>query len=212
MILMLLGMSGYLLYDGLIGYPAKKAEYDVYWPKYQELEAKKESGDWPALAKKNGWPEKVEESNWDYKIKEQFAYAILFSAIGFVWLGFFLRNKGRKLTAQGDSLTLPDGRTVAFTEITTLDMRKWPMKGLAYFRWPGTAGKEQNGCIDDFIYTGADKVLKRLQGQFKGELIELAVEEKPTDATDAVEQEVPADKAVAADGEAPANSGGKTEP
>ena len=183
MIVMLLGMSGWFLYDGMVEYPKKKAAYDIYWPQYEALKAEGKSGEWPALAEKNGWPTTAEQSDWNYKIKEQYGYSIVVGTAGLVWLVFFLRNKGRKLLADATSLTLPDGKNAPFAAVKSLDKRKWPHKGLAYIKWTDAAGNAQTGCIDDFIFAGADKVLARLERNFKGELIELAVEEKPDTAS-----------------------------
>jgi hypothetical protein len=57
------------------------------------------------------------------------------------------------------------------------DKRKWDNKGLAY-AWYQTepGGREKRVVIDDLKFGGADRVLERLLGAFKGELIEKVAE------------------------------------
>ena len=55
MIALLLGLSAFFFYDWKVGYPKKRAEYEVYWPHYQQLvQQEKKTGDWFKLAKEKG--------------------------------------------------------------------------------------------------------------------------------------------------------------
>jgi hypothetical protein len=72
-----------------------------------------------------------------------------------------------------------------------VDKRKWDNKGLAY-AWHQTepSGREKRVVIDDLKFGGADRVLERLLGAFKGELIEKVVEAEEDGVEVANESEV----------------------
>ena len=173
MVAMLIGFSAYFFYDWKIGYPAQKAEYDAYWPVYQETSVKnKDDKAWLAKARDNGWPESPKEKDWDYKLKEQLIWGIGTGVIGLGLLAAYLRNKDRVLRADATSLTTPDGVTIPFGSVVKIDKRKWDNKALAYLWWKdGEISKKAE--IDDLVFDGAGKVLDRLMGQFHGELIDL---------------------------------------
>jgi len=185
MVAMLIGFSAYFFYDWKIGYPKQQAEYDAYWPVYQEISVKnKDDKAWLAKARDNGWPESPKEKDWDYKLKEQFIWGIGTGAIGLWLLATFLRNKGRVLKADAVSLTTPDGVTIPFASIVKIDKRKWDNKALAYLWWKdGETTKKAE--IDDLMFDGAGKVMDRLMGQFHGELIDLERAPAPETAGDA---------------------------
>ena len=103
----------------------------------------------------------------------------------------YLRNKGRVLRADGDSLTTPAGVRIPFASVTRIDKRKWDNKALAYLWWTD-GGTTKKDVIDDLVFDGAGKVLERLMGQFRGELIDLERTPAPaTEAKEASETEVP---------------------
>ncbi len=173
MVTMLIGFSAYFFYDWKIGYPKEKLKYDAYWPQYQELSVKNSDNKaWLEKARDNDWPESPKEKDWDYKLKEQFIWGIGTGLIGLALLAAYLRNKGRVLRADGESLTTPEGCRIPFASVTRIDKRKWDNKALAYLWWTdGDTSKK--AVIDDLVFDGAGKVLDRLMGQFKGELIDL---------------------------------------
>ena len=55
--------------------------------------------------------------------------------VGLGMLAAWFRNSRRKLTADHESFTTPDGRRVPFSSAFHLDKRKWDNKGLAYVRY-----------------------------------------------------------------------------
>ncbi len=181
MVAMLLGFSAYFFYDWKIGYPKQQAEYELYWPAYKEAMEKKDDKGWLARARENKWPELPKEKDWNYKLKEQFIWGVGTGIIGLALLGAYLRNKGRVLRADAESLTTPEGVRIPFASVTRIDKRKWDNKALAYLWWTDGAATKK-AVIDDLVFDGAGRVLDRLMAQFHGELIDLEREPKPAAA------------------------------
>ena len=189
MIALLLGLSAFFFYDWKVGYPKKRAEYEVYWPQYQQLvQQEKKTGDWFKLAKEKGWPEKPHEEDWNYKIREQLIFGCLTGVIGLGMLGSWFLNSRRKLTADHESFTTPDGHRVPFSSAFHLDKRKWDNKGLAYVRYKD--GNNTRKAVIDCLIHGdpAIKVLERLEANFQGELVDIVrtppAEETAPESTD----------------------------
>jgi hypothetical protein len=192
MVVMLVGFSSYFFYDWKVGYPKQKAEYDAYWPVYQELAiTNKDDKAWLARAKDNGWPESPKEKDWDYKLKEQFIWGACTGLIGLGMLIAYLRNKDRVLRADADSLTMPDGVRIPFSSVTRIDKRKWDNKALAYLSWKDGA-TPRKAVIDDLVFDGAGKVLDRLMSHFHGELIDIEREPSAPGSNASGENSVPA--------------------
>jgi hypothetical protein len=195
----------------IIGGP-KKADREI--ESYEEAHAQGEevTAAWLKMAREKGWvinPD-LKEPRWaDYaaarswpespkyhspeKIREQYYFggALTFGAVIAGLL--VLRNRNKVLVGHADHMVMPDGVRVRFDQVTCVDKRKWEHKGLAYihFRESDTS-PTRRVAIDDLMYGGAGKVLKRLLSQFKGELIEKVPDEEPVDQ-----------KAEAAGGSAP---------
>ena len=202
MIVLLLGLAIAFFYDWKIGYPKKRALYEVYWPEYVRLvQTEKKTADWFAMAREKGWPEKPHEEDWDYKIKEQLVFGILTGTAGAIMLGFYLVNSRRTLTADADSFTPPDGRRVPFASAFRLDKRKWDNKGLAYVTWRDADGADRRAVIDCLVFGDpAIRVLERLEANFHGDIIDVVREPKEAAAA----EEETGGAADAADGSADA--------
>lgn len=151
---------------------------------------------WADYAAARGWPESPKYHSPE-KIREQYYFggALVFGAVVAGLL--VLRNRNKVLTGYADHMVMPDGVRVRFDQVTCVDKRKWEHKGLAYvhFTMDDACGQEcprspqgaptRRVVIDDLMYGGAGKVLKRLLGQFKGELIEKVMDEEAVAQGDA---------------------------
>lgn len=163
-------------------------DWQIRYPKYRDAMAakealQKEKGDtageeaYFALAKEKDWPEKLDHNSKYYAdaiAGEQPISALICGLIGLAMLYFYIRTSRGTLTADGESFTTHWGKRVPFASAFRIDRRKWDHKGLAYVFYKDEAGKEQRAVIDDLIFGGANKVLERLQANFKGEVIDLA--------------------------------------
>jgi hypothetical protein len=186
----------YFIYDWQIGYPEKRdiaARREALIAEKGETEGE---AAFLALAKENDWKKPDHDSNY-YAEKiagEQPISAAVCGLVGLAMLYFYFRTSRGTLTADGESFTTHWGKRVPFASAFRIDRRKWEHKGLAYVYYKDAAGKEQRAIIDDLIFGGAQKVLDRLQANFKGEVIDLAkTEPEPSADSPAPSDSLPAD-------------------
>ena len=137
---------------------------------------------WREYSKQQGLDASPKEEPYDArKIKEQWVVfwicLVLAAAAAFI----LLRTLGRSISADAEAITTQQGRRVPYTDLKTLDLRKWETKGLAFLDYDGTAGKGRFR-IDGLTYGGfkqendepAERLMRRIRSRFSGELIEYA--------------------------------------
>lgn len=202
MFLLVAGMGGWFLYDGLVTYPKKIAiysEYEVFQEReeaYEKFRGEGRLAEWNAFAASKGWPEGEptpwrdysKEKGWPLKPDkrvpgdeiEQIYWAGGMAVLALGILGTFLLNRNRVLSADGDSFTTPSGTRIPFNAIHKIDKRKWKHKGLAYAFYKDPGGAAGKAVIDDLKYDGAERVLDRALANFEGELID-RIEDQPQD-------------------------------
>lgn len=193
----------YFIYDWKVGYPKANGIVDKQeWfekdllPSYDEAQkagkleewmVKADAEGWPKgkageppkwlqYAAVNGWPEKPKRFT-QKEVDEQLWWGLGTIAIGLVAGVVLLLNRGKVLRGESDHWVTPEGETVRYADVVRVDKRKWDNKGLAYAWYqeePG--GRERRAVIDDLKFGGADRVLERLLGSFKGELVEKVTE------------------------------------
>lgn len=148
---------------------------------------------WTEYTREKGWDAKsVEEPYSARKIAEQWVVFWICLALALGAAFFLLRTMRRAITAGPDTLTSQDGRTVAYADLKTLDLRKWDTKGLAFLDYDGPAGKGRLR-LDGLTYGGfkkengepAEQLMRRIRSKFSGEIIEYApsAPDKPPQAT-----------------------------
>jgi hypothetical protein len=136
---------------------------------------------WADYAAARGWPESPKYHS-PAKIREQYYFggALTFGAIVAGLL--VLRNRNKVLVGHADHMVMPDGVRVRYDHVTCVDKRKWEHKGLAYVHFREAEGAPtRRVTMDDLMYAGAGKVLKRLLSQFQGELIEKVPDDDAAD-------------------------------
>jgi hypothetical protein len=137
---------------------------------------------WADYAAPYGWAENPKSHSPD-KIREQYYFGaamLLGAAIAGILV---LRNHNRVLIGHRDHMVMPNGVVVRYDQATCVDKRKWDHKGLAYVHYRTAEGAPtRRATIDDLMYGGAEKVLRRLLSQFKGELIEKVPEREEAEA------------------------------
>lgn len=137
---------------------------------------------WREYSKQHGLDATPKEEPYDArKIKEQWivCWACLALAAGAAFI--LLRTLRRSIAVDGEAITTPQGRRVAFTDLKRLDLRKWETKGLAFLDYDGPSGKGRIR-IDGLTYGGfkkendepAERLMRHLRARFSGELIEYA--------------------------------------
>ncbi len=113
------------------------------------------------------------------KIREQWVVFYICLALSLAAAFVLLRTLGRSMAIDGEAFYPVEGGKVPFPDLTRLDLRKWDTKGLA-FAWAGPRRLR----IDGLTYGGfkkeedepAERLMRRLKENFKGEIIEYAPE------------------------------------
>ena len=179
MLLLVFGFSIAFFYDWHSRYPKHQQAQAEYNRLVTEKGEKDGSAAYATVAAEKDWPEKPDlHKDYDYAIKEQLVFGILTAVAGCVMLYFYIRTTRGTLTADADSFRTAAGQHVLFASAFRIDRRKWDHKGLAYVFYNDSTGKERRAVIDDLIFSGAVKVLDRLQANFQGEVIDLVKEPK----------------------------------
>lgn len=126
-----------------------------------------------------------EEAYTARKINEQWWVFWPCAALALGAAFVLLRTIRRSITVDAAAITTQDGKRVPFTELKTLDLRKWDTKGLAFIDHDGSSGKGRIR-IDGLTYGGfkkeqdqpAERLMQHIRSHFSGEIIEYtAIEE-----------------------------------
>lgn len=124
------------------------------------------------------------------KITEQWVVFGICLALTLAAAWVLFRTLGRSMAVDGEALYPPDGGKVPFADLVRLDLRKWDTKGLAFAWAGGRSPGERKIRIDGLTYGGfkkeqdepAERLMRRLKENFKGEIIEYAAEtEEPAE-------------------------------
>ncbi len=159
----------------------KPLQMNLLWDEYSE---QKELDSTP--------PEKPFDAG---KIREQIVVFYICLGLVAISLFFLLRTLRRSMSVDRKALTTVRGKVVSYKEMKTLDLRKWPNKGLAYITYDSGQGS-QRVRIDGMTYGGfkmaegepAEALMTRIRENFSGELIEYTAAEDAEIAEDAASQ------------------------
>lgn len=139
---------------------------------------------WREYTKERGMSDKSVEEPYDSrKIKEQWVVFWIALALAATAAFFLLRTIRRTITADHVAVTDQRGQRVPYTDLRTLDLRKWETKGLAFIDYDGPSGKGRLR-IDGLTYGGfkteddqpAERLMQAIKQHFSGELIEFTRE------------------------------------
>jgi len=137
---------------------------------------------WREFTKERGVNATPPEEPYDArKIQEQWIVCGICLALAAAGACVLLRTLTRSLAADAAAITTPQGLRVPYTDLQTLDLRKWETKGLAFLDYNGSAGKGRIR-IDGLTYGGfkpdngapAERLMQLIRSRFAGELIEYA--------------------------------------
>jgi len=137
---------------------------------------------WREYSKDCGLDAAPHEEPYDArKIREQWVVCWVCLALASGAAFILVRTLRRSITADDKAITTPQGRRVPYADLTTLDLRKWETKGLAFIDYDGSSGKGRIR-IDGLTYGGfktenqepAERLMRRIRAHFAGELIEYA--------------------------------------
>ena len=96
---------------------------------------------WREYSKERGLDASVEEPFDAQKIKEQWVVFGICLALTLIAAFYLLRTIRRSISADGEAVTTQQGKRVPYTDLKSLDLRKWETKGLAFIDYDGAAGK-----------------------------------------------------------------------
>lgn len=116
------------------------------------------------------------------QIRDQWVVFWICSVLALVALYFLFRTIRRTLSVDGEAITTQTGKRVPFSDLKTLDLRKWETKGLAFIDYDGAAGKGRIR-IDGLTYGGfkkendepAERLMRQIRSRFTGEIIEYSL-------------------------------------
>lgn len=156
------------------------------WPEilhdYERMKPLQWNKLWLEYSKDQGYPASPAEEPHDArKIGEQWVvfYACLTLATGAAFI--LIRTLGRSISADQEAITTQQGRRVPYSDLKTLDLRKWETKGLAFLDYDGASGKGRIR-IDGLTYGGfkkendepAERLMSLIRSRFSGEILEYA--------------------------------------
>ena len=147
---------------------------------------------WREYSKDHGLDAAPKEEPYDArKIKEQWVVGWICLALAASAAFILVRTLGRTISADEQAITTQQGRRVPYSDLTTLDLRKWETKGLAFLDYTGPSGKGRIR-IDGLTYGGfkeateqpAERLMQLIRSRFAGELIEYAPLVEPATTPD----------------------------
>ena len=218
-ILMLVGMGCYFLYDGKVGYLKDNQDlYDAFYgarngdswevvvektrwaacetrddPGMADVRAAYEAGkteqEWRQFAVERSMSVDREDRHSQEERDEQLHWAYGMFVIAGGVIVVLLLNAPKKLRADGEAFITPKGVRVPYAGVVKVDKRKWDNKGLADVYFREGVGPQRKAVIDDLKFGGAGRILDRILKDFDGELIERAPELDEEEAADALEEE-----------------------
>ncbi len=156
------------------------------WPEilhdYERMKPLQWNKLWLEYSGQRGFPSKPSEEPYDArKIGEQWVVFWICLALALSAAFFLVRTLGRKITADDTGITTQNGRRVPYTDLKSLDLRKWDTKGLAFIDYDGPSGKGRLR-IDGLTYGGfkkeqdepAERLMRLIRSRFSGEILEYA--------------------------------------
>ena len=137
---------------------------------------------WLEYSKEHGFDANPPDEPYDArKIGEQWVVFWICLALALGAAFVLLRTLGRKISADDEAITSQQGKRIPYTDLKTLDLRKWETKGLAFIDYDGSAGKGRIR-IDGLTYGGfkkeqdepAERLMRLIRSHFSGEILEYA--------------------------------------
>jgi hypothetical protein len=169
-------------------YPAG-TNFEEKWPEIlKQMDNHKSDDLWADYTEEKGWDQKVnveDDPKTAGQIREQLYAACVCFALTAIALFFLVRTRGRVMKVDDQGYYPPGGDLIPFSEIATIDKRKWETKGLATLTYEAD-GEEKKAKIDGMVYgqfkeeegAPAEALFRKILENFEGELIELVDEDE----------------------------------
>jgi len=154
------------------------------WPSvltdYQQMKDMQTHLLWQKYSGENGITDKAKEKPFDAgKIREQIIVFYICLSLAVVTAFIFIKTMRRSLSVTESELITVTGQHIAFSEMKSLDLRKWDTKGIAFIDFKGSKGGGR-ARIDGLTYGGfkkehnepAEQLMRKIREHFSGEVIE----------------------------------------
>ena len=160
---------------------------EVLWD-YDKVKTLQHNHLWTEYSEKHEHAIKPVEKPYDAgKIEEQIRVMYICLGIAAVSLFILIRTVRRTMSVDAENLKTPDGKTIPFSAIRVLDLRKWEGKGIAFIEYETSTGMKRTR-VDGLTYGGfslekgepAEALMRHIRKNFSGEIIEYG-EEKTED-------------------------------
>jgi hypothetical protein len=198
--LMRLGLVGlfcflgglYFFYDGMVGYPAKRAaglDFQKFMEDNPDMEELERFEEWKKRAVEKGWPPEnplKADTNKPVSlidINEQFYYGGGACLIGLGFLSRFAYMFHRWIECDDTSLRDKAGHETTYANITELNKKKWQNKGIAFVKYKSEKGPQQIR-LDDFYFErdATRQILRKVEANIDPALITNGKPEPPETA------------------------------
>lgn len=156
--LVCLAYGVWCLYDGLVAYPAKLVQANVYHGELKNLEGDQRDKAWLDRTTAEGWPTHVpkEPEEIENDIVQQYLQIAVCLLIAIPMLLKYFLARGTFIEATEDEIRPSWTKTVIpFAAITKIDKAKWAKKGLAKIFYT-VDGKTKVFTVDDFKFAQAE--------------------------------------------------------
>ncbi|MFK7850760.1 MAG: hypothetical protein AB8D78_07265 [Akkermansiaceae bacterium] len=173
------------------------------WPeiltKYDKIKPLQPHLLWQEYSGEMGYDKKPPKKPFDAgKIREQIIVLYICLALTFITLFFLIRTIRRSVSADNEGVSTVKGEQIPYSDMKTLDLRKWDTKGIAFIEYSAD-GSTKRTRIDGLTYGGfkkengepAEELMRKIRSNFSGEIIEYTVveesdtpEESPKESTE----------------------------
>ncbi len=177
-----IGFSLWCLYDGIIGYPAKRLKgFEDFKSDYHSLFAdskiptnlpeltaqmRRESADKAVKDVVRAWDKYAHDRNFPVaaNIIFQFIMTGITAVIGVVLISIPLRRRGQWIELDDAGLRTSQGQSFHFDQIESINKRKWRNKGLATITYRD-GNRKQKFVLDDmkFMREPMDAILVEIE-------------------------------------------------
>lgn len=166
MMAVLVGIGGWFLFDGLVGYPRHNEWAGVYFQlaEKHEKDSPELVEEWKKVTAERQWPSDIPKKMY---LPGDITMQIVLGLAGWIGAGLVFLHYRRSLPTatrmENDRIFLPDGREIPIDSVRVMSLRRWKNKGIADFAYepsPGTSGKF---LLDDYKYAGADRIVAEIE-------------------------------------------------
>ena len=194
--------SLYCFYDAFLNYPSQRPASVAYDTLLEDIEERKEAAgenainwaevretEWQEISESKGWANKPPHYTAE-ELKNNINFSIFLGAVCAViavpCILWFFKNRGTWLEIDGTRLMSSNGQSLDFSEIKTIDKKRWVKKGLATVHYSDN-GIEKTLVVDDLKYER--KIVDQMVAEIEAAISPEKIINGPTEVEIARERE-----------------------